>query len=233
MRGAIKKAKRSVAAAMGVSLLLTLTALLTGCSGPPDPDTYDAAAIDWFGQVNGRAGAASEAEAFTSLEEAATSADAVVIGPVVDVVTTRTVGGPEDSVPLTGYVVEPTEVIKGSLPDRDQDKLTVEMLFGPGEAAKADIPAGQYVWLLRSKAKEHERAIAEMEDAGRTPLPSDEEVAAADAPYSRLISTQGLYVQGKDHVVNPISEGAMAPQPTRDAEQYATISDLVAYLKSV
>jgi hypothetical protein len=160
-----------------------------------DADVVSRRAAAFYGAL-GTSGA-SEAEHFPTLRAAASSATAVVVAEVTDVRVTRTL---RDGVGFVGVTLRPVDVLNGELPSGDP--VVVEILAGtdPVTDLRATLPDGFGVWLLRSKAPQ---------GSAKPGAP-----APADAGYYRLVSSQGLFVQGASHVVNPVRE---RPSPEADA----------------
>jgi len=197
----------------------------------PDVDRYDPRAEAFFREYAPGSGA-TEAEHFASLSDAYGSATVVLLAEVTDVRPTRTVpAGSPDAVTYTGVVLRPVEVLRGEL--RGSGPVVVEFA-GPTDAAA---PGGFGVWLLRNKG-----------DVPFGAAPKPGAPANDESAYYRLVSTQGLFVQGRTHVVNPVREratpeiGAPSSDPeangprdpvAREAESFATVSALVAHLRSM
>jgi hypothetical protein len=182
---------------------------------------------------------ADEAEYYGSLDEALTGATAVVLGQVTGVRVTRLVGeSATDAVPYAGITIRPVEVLRGSLPAEQTDALTVEFVTGGTEVdrLRTMLPGGHGIWVLRQKGEIR---------PGVTPKA---QLQQNEHGYYRLVSSQGLFVQGESHVVNPLEhgDGAEIPlpgesdhgAPRRDpvivaAETNASLSDLAAYVRSL
>lgn len=202
----------------------------------PDIDRYAPETAAFFARLAPRGGA-SEVERYASLRDAFDGAGLVVVAEVTGVRATRSVpaAGP-DAVPYVGVVLRPVEVLHGAPRDPAAD-LVVEFA-GDEESVRAALPAGYGVFLLRNKADL---------PPGVMPKPGAPS-RADDAAYYRLVSSQGLFVQGATHVVNPVREratpeaGAPLVDPelagprdpvAREAEAFPTLSALVAYLRAL
>jgi len=205
--------------------------------GPVNVDTYRTATVRFFAAF--RYPEATELEYYNSLEDAVAGATVVVLGRVRAVAVTRTVGATgADAVPYIGVTVEPVEVLRGSLPAAHARTLTVEFMGASASTddLRASLPDGYAIWVLRNKATLPAGVVA------KGPLPTNER------DYYRLVSSQGLFVQGESHVVNPLDHGdtpeiAMPGQAahgparrdpvTEGVERYATLSSLAAYARGV
>lgn len=191
----------------------------------PDLDRYDAAAAAFFAPF-AATGGGSEAEHYASLRDAYRAASVVVVAEVAGVRVTRTLNaGTPDAVTYVGVVLRPVEVLRGALRDPAAREVVVEFLGDPASAA-ATVPGGYGVWLLRNKGDL---------PPGVTPKPGAP--PNDEAAYYRLVSSQGLFVQGDGHVTNPVRERP-GPEPggprdavAREAESFGTLSALVAHLR--
>lgn len=197
-----------------------------------DLDRHDPAAATFFGRFAAGPGG-SEVEHYGSLREAYRAAGVVVVAEVTGVRVTRTVGdGSPDALTYVGVVLRPVEVLRGA--PRAAGDIVVEF---PGDEAtvRASLPRGYGVWLLRNKGDL---------PPGVTPKPGAP--PRDEGAYYRLVSSQGLFVQGATHVVNPVRERATPEAGTpsydpeaagprdpvaREAEAFPTLSALVRHLR--
>jgi hypothetical protein len=227
-----------VAAAFGVAVAVRRDephpAALTRIADA-DLDRFSARDAAFFAPFRAASGA-SEAEQFGSLRETFLGAAAVVVARVVDVRATRTVPGDgAETVTYVGVVLRPVEVLRGELRTSRSD-LVVEFA-GDVAAVRDSVPSGYGVWFLRNKGDIR---------PGVTPKPGAP--VLDEAAYYRLVSSQGLFVQGSLHVVNPVRSHATpeAESPTidpeldgprdpvaREGEAFRTLSALVAHLRSI
>lgn len=201
-------------------------------------NTYSPDDVAFWKPFGAGGGAASEAERYATLNGAASSATAVVVAEVVEVVKTRVVVGevPSDRLHTIGITIRPLEVLAGALPEGDRDELTVEFLSGSVDPSdriaelNSNLPDGQAVWFLRSKAEEIAKHRAYLEKRGREPSRRELEMFEAEKPFYRVVSSQGLLLQGEHHVIGPIvwSDAGMVEQAT----QYAKLSELVKALRN-
>ncbi len=171
-------------------------------------DAYHAGDAAFFGRF--KLEGAIELERYATVEAMASAASVVTVGRVQDVVHTRTITGEgSDRVTMVGLVIEP-QVVKGSVKSASRERLVVEFLGGDSSAAasvarlKAELPQGYAVWFLRSKAEEVAAYRAEMKRLGRKITAADAARLTQDARYYRLVSSQGLYLQGSKEVENPV-----------------------------
>ena len=180
----------------------------------------------------------AQTEVYTSLGDALSGATAVVLAQVTDVRVTRLVGpSPAEALPYVGVTIRPIEVLGGSLPAHHSSALTVEFVSVAGDVddLRAKLPGGHAVWVLRNKS-ELPAGVA------KGAIPTDER------EYYRLVSSQGLFVQGERHVVNPLAheDGPEIPIPGEsehgparrdpvlvEAERHATLSSFVEYARTV
>jgi hypothetical protein len=208
-----------VAAAIGI----------VGCSGSSHVDAarldvYHGSDISFFKPV-GFGESALEAEHYDTVREATQHASAVIIAAVIDVRPGSTTDEtPDDMVRRIAIDIHAVEVIKGELEDNTPSTVTLELVAGSSvdesiAYMKAHLPEGLSVWFLR-----HRSAYSE-QMKGKS-LETTPERAF------RLISSQGLFVQGRNAVTNPLvaTDHGMADQ-AEDA--YPTMSHLVDDIRSV
>jgi hypothetical protein len=200
-----------------------------GCSGSSHVDAarldaYHGPDISFFKQV-GYGESALETEHYDTVREATQHASVVIIAEVIDVrpgSTTQEI--PDDMVRRIAIDIHPVEVIKGELEDNTPSTVTLELMVGSSvdesiAYLKAHLPEGLSVWFLR-----HRSAYSE-QMKGKALETSPERAF-------RLISSQGLFVQGRKAVTNPLvaTHHGMADQ-AEDA--YPTMSQLVDDIPSV
>lgn len=165
-----------------------------------------------------------EVEYPKGLADAVPSASAVVLGTVLRVEMTRDFQGenPDDKFPYVGIVIEP-ELLAGALEPRFQETLTVEFMGGETLLAelKRTLPVGhQAIWFLRHK---HDTTG----QPGFVPVPGEED-------YFRLVSSQGLFLQGSDRVAAPLAEMLPGAQNlATEGTGYQRVSDLVAKIREL
>jgi hypothetical protein len=202
---------------------------------PVGADAYRAADLAFFSNFAYPEG--DELEVYPTLPDALTGATAVVLARVTGVRVTRTLGGAQDPVAFSGITIRPVEVLRGSLPTEHRDSLTVEFIGVPpgfGDLQN-NLPAGLSVWVLRNKGELRPGVTP------KAPLPRNED------GYYRLVSSQGLFVQGESNVVNPLEHaqvpeiaapGEHAAEPIPDpvvaaAEEFRFVSEFAAYARSM
>ncbi|MFD4142914.1 hypothetical protein [Streptomyces sp. NPDC058572] len=236
-------ATAATAAAVTAALVTGPQLLDRGSSGgrpvasdrPPSkkaPSPSDAAFFDRLRST----GLADEVERYDSLGQAARAASAVVVGEVVGVRPTRRAHG----IQMIGVTIRPVEVVAGTLPEGFRKRVTVEFTGSPHEMAdgvngmKLQLPKGRSVWFLRSKAEEGERFVEERIRSGEPVTAEDRRVLEGDRPYYRLVCSQGLFIQGDGHVVNPVIGHGRDDDPlSREAEKYPDVAALSTYLRTV
>jgi hypothetical protein len=195
---------------------------------PADLDRYAPGDVAFFRPLSAGGGGGSEAERYASLRDAYLSAGVVVVAQVVEVRPTRTFGADGDAVPYAGVVLRPVEVLRGAL-RHPSAELVVEFATD-ARAVSATVPQGYGIWLLRNKAEA---------PPGRGKGVGPE----SEAAYYRLVSSQGLFVQGAEHVANPVarrapaepgspSEGLIDPV-TREGESFRALSALADHLRAL
>ncbi len=127
---------------------------------------------------------ATEIEAHASLDELASSADAVVRGRIVSVAPGRAFGDPAGPrLHYAAVTLRVDELLAGSLAPRHAAALTLEIPLFDGPASIADLPDwGDGVFFVRSKA-------ASAREAGMSL-----ERQAEEAAFYRLVTFGGLVV---------------------------------------
>ncbi|MGH3486744.1 MAG: hypothetical protein ACRDP8_02320 [Actinopolymorphaceae bacterium] len=212
--------------------MLVTAFVVTGCSdaaSPADParlDMFDRNNVSFF-EPAGYGESALEPEHYETVKDAAQHASAVVIAEVADVRQGETTIGetPNDIVSRVAIDIRIVEVIKGELEDDSPDTLTLQRLASGDSVEesiaymKAHLPEGMSVWFLRNHSDYYEQMKGE-------PLQTTPEHAY------RLLSSQGLFVQGQNSVANPLvgADQGMADQARGN---YTKLSDLVDFVRSV
>jgi hypothetical protein len=230
---------RSLIAALSAVVLLNLV----GCGAKPVPtpplvaptspeatagiDDYHPADVKFFRRNRIGAGAI-EADLQGTIKEAVQDSTAVVIAEVAGPGPARSFTGevPSDVVQMTGYHLRIVEMLAGKLPAEHAKELVVEFL---GEGPITNLPTGKAVWFLHRKG-----------DPTRH-LKSPPPVPAEERNFYRVISSQGLFLQGKESVIAPMSEqhavqekGVPAhPDAAVEGEGHKKLSELVTKIKSV
>lgn len=219
-------------------LLATVAATGVGCASDEPSELGRASQDDLnvYEKSNGKfyqglsyGPSALEAEGYHTLAGAAKSASAVIVAEVVGVRHTGTIVekdvSPEGHIHALGIDLRPVEVIVGNLPEQYHDRLTVERGGFSGEPSEmvermqAALPDGLSVWFLRTQAEYTEQM------KGRPPTEEEKE-----GPDYRLVCSQGLFVQGAQHVVNPIEEDNFGMV---EGEAYEKLGQLVQTLRGV
>ncbi len=205
---------------------------------PRDLDAFHPRNLRFYRSL-GLGRVAAEVERYGSLQAAKSRASLVVVARVLDAGYTRTIGGDAgDSIQLLGVVIEPVHVLAGSVPGQYAQAITVEFLSGQTPAAflRDDIPSGYGIWFLRRKGAGSEDIRPQAE--------------SPESQYYRLVSSQGLFVQGQNSVVNPVRERMDTPElgttkadpalplhasdpMSAEAEKFPTLSGLVSYIGSL
>lgn len=171
------------------------------------------------------------------LADGMASATDVVLAEVVDVRTSRTLVDDNGNAhgAMLGVVLRATEVLRGDLV-AGSDEMVVEFAGGKDSdeavaAMTSSLPTGLAVWFLR-------------ETDNQAPSPGGEPGAVAGHYYQVLHSLAGVLVQGPDHVVAGPLRCPAVPQPrtstppespsmVTEAEGFATLDDIVAYLRTL
>jgi hypothetical protein len=149
---------------------------------------WDAASVD-----------ATEIESYTSLNEMAAAADAVVRGRIVDVAPGR-VFGSDSAVPLhyAAATLRVDEVLRGSLPAADAEQLTLEIPLFDGPAAIDGLRAAAWeesIFFLRNKGVSAREA--------RAPIG----VQRTEAQFYRLVVFRAVIVNQGGLATVPAGEG--------------------------
>lgn len=186
-------------------------------------------------------GGTREAEHYKTLDAGGRAASAVVVAEVVDATHTRTISGEEswDQLHMIGVVIRPVEVLRGNLPAEFSQQLVVEFMTSvdPKNSVaelRTRLPEGRSVWFLRSKAEEVKRIEQSAMQSGKELSPSDRARFEVEKEFYRLTSSQGLFVQGRQHVVNPIANPHEAHEDTMlsEGESFDRLGELVAAIRS-
>lgn len=146
---------------------------------------------------------ATEAEYYEQLEVAVEQATATVLAQVTDIRITRALGSKDEGrVEYVGLTLKPVEILSGTLPKQDRESLTVEFVGSVASisALKSQLPEGYGLWLLRNKAE-------------APPGMKIDPAAVSEEDYYRLVSSQGLFIQGPKGVINPL---VVDPGPDAD-----------------
>ncbi|MEV4537219.1 hypothetical protein AB0J82_25910 [Asanoa sp. NPDC049518] len=149
---------------------------------------------------------------YRDLDEGTRASTAVVVARVVDVAT-RPFEVADERLPRIGVVLQPTDVVAGSLPRQAAERLTVEFVgrgYDEEEVAKLKrrLPAQPGLWFLRF---------------------DDERPRDA---FFHVISPQGLFVQGTQGVETPLTkegDGDLGAQ----GRTYRRLSALVQRVRGV
>jgi hypothetical protein len=223
-------------------IALGLAVVLTGCAAPaskPQPvaptvaavvsdlDTPQPSLIKFFSKRR-IASSAMEADLHVSIADATRDSTAVVIAEISGPGPSRTVTGevPSDVISLTGYRLKIHEVLAGKLPAKHTQELIIEFMGG---ADPTKYPRGKAIWFLHRKGTPTRHL--------KNPPPVD----PAERDLYRILSSQGLFIQGQDGVIAPLAEkhepteaqakeGAPA-DAAADGEQSPKLSDLATKIK--
>lgn len=230
----------TLVAVLGAAVAVTAVLAIPRLVGSPDESTVTAAALDtyrpgdvaFFDHIQVGGPAAEEVEFYESLSAGSVAASAVIAAEVVDVRETRVITGEiaTDQVPMYGVALRPVEVLAGSLRGEYSEELTVEFVGDQANLAqkiddmKATMPQGQSVWFLRYKGEG-------VNPVDRPLSANEQETLEGDEQYYRLTSSQGLFIQGKEHVIDPVA-AADPESMAAEAESYDTMSQLVRSLRN-
>nr|MDT0661641.1 hypothetical protein [Micromonospora sp. DSM 115978] len=191
---------------------------------PNTLDTYDQGAEEFYASfmVQGRS-----VESYARLEQGVRSASVVVLGTVVRVEKTREFQGEiaDDRFPFIGVVIRPTR-LAGALAPEFQSELTVEFDGATGQDDIANLtrllPVGhQGLWILRKKGD---------------PVPGwgTPKIEPVEAGYFRIVSPQGLFIQGRESVATPLMEILPgASDMAAEGREFQKMSDLVSTVSSL
>ncbi len=155
---------------------------------------------------------------------AATKESTVVVAARVDQLSAQRIIG---DVQTIGVQLTDIEVLSGKLEPSLNGAVTVELTLGEPvnvekqvDAFRAALPKGYGIWFLRWQG-------------AKKPVTKKEANPAEDPADSSLygvVHRQAMFIQGADHVVNPITEhsleGRSLPGLQRNAEAFPKLSDL-------
>ncbi len=224
--------------------LLAAAALVIGTGGavfvgarPAPEDRYYASNERWF---NREVESADNYRRFPDVEATARNSDVIVLGHITGVQATRKSHGEvaTDLIHYGGYVVEVDEIISGTLTDPGADSIVVELFNQDFDLTKnldegeAVMPKGQALWLLRSNKKITEVQIAYLKKKGRYTDQFGKDAAAAAPFYQPTGIYQGVFMQGRSHVVSPFDPDRNTGAAV-DAARDLKLSDLVSRVRSV
>ncbi|WP_157963801.1 hypothetical protein [Actinocorallia populi] len=189
-----------------------------------DLDVPRPAAIEFFSRC--RVSGAIEADLHETLKGAVRDSTAVMIAAVAGEEPGRDIVGevPSDVVRLSAYRLKIDEVLWGELPSEHRRELVIEFVGAPEGTS---FPEGKAIWFLHRKG-----------DPTRH-LPDPPPVDPAERGFYRVLSSQGLYLQGTDGVVAPLAErhsDAGSPRGRTDGaaaegEKSTKLSELATRIK--
>ena len=137
--------------------------------------------------------AALEAEHFSSLEQAAASADLIVVAMASETRLTRTVGSGPETIQFAELDLSVSRYIKGSFRSSEPEVISMEYLVGAlGTKPEVEWPGQRALFLLRQKRGS---PTSEM-----FPAPIDE------SRLYRLVSSQGLSVDNQGVALVPLTD---------------------------
>lgn len=127
---------------------------------------------------------ALEAEHYDSLSSMTTSSEVVVVGTITGISATRSFGGPEDAevIRLAALEISVSKVLSGNLKSTG-GSLLVEVTLPGGRSVdqlRSALPPEEAIYFLRNKGTE------------ATSLDFTPDQITAEAPYYRMVSSQGL-----------------------------------------
>jgi hypothetical protein len=216
---------------LGGAVALLAAAGLTGRAvlARPDVDEYHAENERYFTAVNENP---SNYHRNPTVEDAVRESDVVIVGEIVEVKQLGvTVGESPDLVsPAYGYVVRVADVVHGSLPTGDRERLTVHVhdeMIGQLRATAlqlATTPQGLATWILRSNREAAEAQARLQDGVGEQIL----EWFRWYAPtYTPAGAVQGVLMQGRRHVQSPLDDDPKT-RLSADAARYRKLSELNA-----
>lgn len=202
--------RRRVALVSGLVAALIVTIFVTEQSEVSALDRWHPGAARFYRELMPHAGD-SEMAHHKTLRQLTMDASAVVIAEPGEVFETRTiVGEGTDRLTMVGLRLKTVDLIRGKLDVSYQGSTVVEFVGGSaGSAAALETvrelpPDGAAVWFLRAKqegATERESLRKRLGAKGST---REASVLEEDKPFYRLVSSQGLYIQGRQAVENPL-----------------------------
>lgn len=144
---------------------------------------------------------ALEAEHYESLSSMSTSSEVVVVGRITGISATRSFGGPQDAevIRLAALQISVSKVLSGNL-KAPGGSVLVEVTLPGGRSVdqlRGALPPEEAIYFLRSKG-------TEATSLGFTP-----DQIKAEAPYYRMVSSQGL--------IRDIAGVAVPPDDAEDA----------------
>lgn len=233
-----------VAAAVAILAALLGPGLLGGTGGDSQRasrarlDTYDSGDVAFFRHFQIGTGA-SEGYWYKTVAAAAKAADVVIVAEVTGMRKTESLTEEGGHVfYMDGLDLRPVEVLHGTLPDQNKDKLTVDFAVGSVDPSReiaemnTALPEGQSVWFLHSKSNSYEIEKKDMAKQGKKMSEKQAQMFIDHSKYHRVVSSQGLYVQGSDHVVDPMAAEGI-PGAVPEARSYSRMSQFVEYVRSL
>ena len=239
----VVRASRKAIVAAG--LAASLAGALAACGGAGQPqaapaddlDAYHPGDVDFFSRLAPRN--ALLAPSPQGLRKGVEQSRVVLVGEVVDVRPTRTVGEPGAQASYMGIVVKPTEILHGK-PAAEAPEVVVEFLASPTAddtdpvaTAKESLPEGKALWFLHWKGELPKWA---------TPKPGAQPISEESKRYYSLVHLRGgLALQGEDGVVAPTAEdehepseaGSGPPNLKSEIRAYKKMSELVAAIRRI
>lgn len=170
-----------------------------------------------------------------TVEDAVRESDVVIVGDIVEVKKLGvTVGESPDLVsPAYGYTVRVTDVLRGTLPTSDRERLTVHLQEGMlGQIGKTAIqretaPCGLATWILRSNRDAAEQSV-QVEGGAAEDIAEWRRWYAPT--YTPAGAVQGVLMQGRLHVQSPLDDNPKTDLAA-DAARYAKLSELNTAIK--
>jgi len=172
-----------------------------------------------------------------TVEDAVRESDVVIVGEIVEVKTLGvTVGESPDLVsPAYGYIVRVTDVLRGTLPTSDRERLAVHLQDAMlGQIGKPAIlletaPRGLATWILQSNRSAAEQSVQVEGGAA-------EQIAEWRRWYSPTYTpagaVQGVLMQGRQHVQSPLDDNPKTDLAA-DAARYVKLSHLNAAIEKM
>lgn len=242
MTARTSKARRLAASALllaGVAGCGSVPGTAAPAGSPSQPSPAPKAALapvnaGFFETFAASYAGADEAERFVSFEAGVQASTAVVLADVIGSGHSRTIGDVDSGggLDLVAVTLDVRRVLSGSIPEEHRDRLTVEFI---ARRAPAGRPGGPSIWFLRNKL--------DLPPARKPGAPS---LPPTEGDYYRLISSDGIFVQGQQRVENPLREKSIAPDAgqgqsrarepgavSRRAEGFRTIDQLAEAVEAV
>jgi len=237
----VVRASRKAIVAAGLAASLAGALAACGGAGRPqaapagDLDTHHPGDVDFFSRLAPRN--ALLAPSPQGLREGVEQSHVVLVGEVVDVRPTRTVGEPGAQASYMGIVVKPTEILRGK-PAAETPEVIVEFMASPTAddtdpvaTARKSLPQGKALWFLHWKGELPKWA---------KPKPGAPPISQESKQYYSLVHLRGgLALQGEDGVVAPTAEdepsGAESGPSNLKSEinTYRKMSELVAAIREI